>query len=47
MKFNNLEWMIKIGDLFDKCENEDEVEWLYDQLMAIVECTYDEALDEF
>ena len=47
MKFNSLEWQIKIGDLFDKGENEDEVEWLYDQLMAIVECTYDEALDEF
>ena len=47
MKFNSLEWMIKIGDLFDKCKNEDEVEWLYDQLMAIVECTYDEVLDKF
>ena len=35
MKFNSLEWQIKIGDLFDKCKNEDEVEWLYDQLMAI------------
>lgn len=44
--FNRLDFEILIGELYSKCETEDEVEWLEEQLQSIIECSAEERIDE-
>jgi hypothetical protein len=44
--FSSLDFEILIGDLYEKCESEQEIEWLQDQLSSIVECLAEERMDE-
>lgn len=46
MIINHLNWQIKIGEQYQKCMNENQVEWLKEQLMDMVECLADERLEE-
>jgi hypothetical protein len=43
---SSLDFEILIGDLYEKCESEQEIEWLQDQLASIVECLAEERMDE-
>lgn len=42
----SLDVQIMIGDMFEACKNEHEVEWLQEQLLSIVECIGEERLEE-
>ena len=46
MKYNSLDFDIYVGNLFEMCESEDQVEWLKDQLSTSIDCLGDERIDE-
>lgn len=45
LKFSSLDFEIFIGDLFIECENDNEIDWLEEQLKGAVECIAQEARD--
>ncbi len=46
LQFQSLDFQILIGDMFSKCKNEHEVEWVQEQLQSCVECEAEERLSE-
>ncbi len=46
MQINHLNWQIIIGNEYQKCLDEKEVEWLREQLVDMVECLADERIEE-
>ena len=44
--FKSLDMEIFIGDLFEQCKTEHEVQWLQEQLQGIIECCADEQLED-
>jgi hypothetical protein len=45
LKFNTLEMEIMFDDLFDICKNQDEIEWLQEQLQSYVEGAANEKIE--
>lgn len=43
---SSLDLQIFLGDLFEECENEKEVEWLTEQICEAAECVGEERLEE-
>lgn len=46
LQLRSLDMQIFMGDLFEKCENEHEIDWLEDQLTEYAACLADERRDE-
>lgn len=46
LKLNSLNLQIFLGDLFEKCEDEHEIEWLQNQIIECTECIADERREE-
>lgn len=49
LNFDSLGFELFAGDLFDKCKNVQELEWLEEQMVEIIENTeetYEEELEE-
>lgn len=46
LNFKSLDCQIFLGDLYEKCKNEHEVEWLQDALTECVDCIAEERLQE-
>ena len=44
--FRQLDFSVFIGEMFDKCKTEKEVNWLQEQLSETIECSAEERLDE-
>lgn len=42
----SLDLQIFLGDLFEKCENEHEIEWLQNQITECTECIAEERKEE-
>jgi hypothetical protein len=42
----SLDLEIFIGDMFGKCKNQHEIDWLQEQLSSCVECSADERTNE-
>lgn len=47
LRIDSLSLQIFLGDLFEKCETREEIEWLQDQLTESVELIAEEAREEF
>ena len=47
LRLNSLDLQIFLGDIFVKCKNEHEVEWLQEQVSSCVEGIAEERLNEF
>lgn len=46
LEFKSLDMQIFIGDLYAECKTEKEINWVEEQLQAIVECSAEERLEE-
>ena len=46
MVINALDIQIYLGDLFDRCEDEHDVDWLAGQLIDMVDCMAEETIEE-
>ncbi|MBS5822422.1 MAG: hypothetical protein KID00_00945 [Clostridium argentinense] len=46
LEFKSLDMQIFISDLFAECKTEKEINWVEEQLQAIVECSAEERLEE-
>ena len=46
MKFEYLNWQIRIGEEFQKCKTEKEVIWIQEQFTEMVDCLQEERLEE-
>ena len=45
--FQSLDFEIMLGDMFMKCKNVKEAQWLADQLQGAVEVICEEKIEEF
>ena len=45
--FQSLDFEIMLGDMFMKCKNVSEAQWLADQLQGAVEVICEEEINEF
>ena len=45
--FQSLDFEIMLGDMFEKCKNVREAQWLADQLQGAVEVICEEKIEEF
>lgn len=46
LELKSLDLMIKLGDLFENCKTEREIDWLLQQIIESAEIVAEEVLDE-
>ena len=46
LELKSLDLMIRLGDLFENCKTEQEIEWLLQEIVESAEVVAEEALDE-